>query len=157
MPPLHYDRVYRLKQDFPDIEIIINGGITAIEEVRDHLESVDGVMIGREAYQNPWFLRELNDAFYDGQGSPADRLSVIEAYMPYIQAQLDRDVYLRHMTRHMLGTFHGQGGAKGWRRYLSENGPRKDAGLEVIEQALEYVRDKPQVKDKDACYRFAAA
>jgi tRNA-dihydrouridine synthase A len=146
VPPLHYDRVYQLKEDFPGIAFTLNGGITSIEQIEKHLPRVDGVMIGREAYQNPWILKEIDDHFFkddtsvipDGKGIHSRR-EIVNAYLPYVERQLSQGVYLRHMTRHMLGLFHGQGGAKGWRRYLSEYGPRKNAGIEVIQEALKFV------------------
>ncbi len=102
-------------------------------------------MIGRVAYQNPWKLWQIDNHFFShappgpAPQRPESRADVVRAYLPYIERQLSDGVYLRHMTRHMLGVFHGEGGAKGWRRYLSEHGPKKSAGIEVIEKALEFV------------------
>ena len=153
IPPLHYDRVYRLKQDFPHLRIVINGGISSVDEIALHLEKVDGVMIGREAYRNPWVLKTADNSFCgNSTGHPRDavedfpaRVNIVKSYLPYIEAQLQKDVFLRHMTRHMFGVFYGQGGARSWRRYLSEHGSRKNAGIEVIEQALRLVH--PVVRD----------
>ncbi len=147
IPPLHYDRVYRLKQDFPHLHIAINGGIESVDDIARHLEKVDGVMIGREAYRNPWILKTVEDAFCGASPRhPRDaaedflvRMNIVKSFFPYVEFQLQQGVFLRHMTRHMLGVFHGQGGAKSWRRYLSEHGSRKNAGIEVIEQALRLV------------------
>jgi tRNA-dihydrouridine synthase A len=146
VPPLHYDRVYKLKEDFPGVAFTLNGGITSIEQIETHLPKVDGVMIGREAYRNPWILKQMDDHFFKndnselpGENKIITRHEIVEAYLPYIEKQLSQGVYLRHMTRHMLGLFQGQGGAKGWRRHLSEYGPRKNAGIEVIQEALKFV------------------
>ena len=136
VPPLRYERVYRLKADYPDLDIIINGGITSVDECRDHLAHVDGVMIGRQAYQQPWFLTDLETAF--GKGPPDfDREEIIQRMLPYVRDELANGALLKHMTRHLLGLFAGQPGARSWRRFLSENAHRHDAGAEVIEQALE--------------------
>jgi tRNA-dihydrouridine synthase A len=135
VPPLNYERVYRLKKDYPELKIVLNGGITTIDECVQHLEHVDGVMIGRQAYHQPWLLTELETAF----GDPAHavtREGIIEAMLPYIERELAKDAFLKHITRHMLGLFAGQPGARAWRRYLSENAHRRGAGIEVIEQAL---------------------
>lgn len=145
IPELMYDRVYKLKQDFPELKIVLNGGVTSLDEVDQHLSIVDGVMIGREAYQNPWFLQEIDQYFYQSEVDVANnssnktRIDIVHRYIPYIEKQLAQGVYLRHMTRHILGLFHGQPGAKSWRRYLSENGPKKEAGIEVVYEALKYV------------------
>lgn len=147
VPPLNYDRVYRLKQAFPELTIILNGGISSVEQAREHLTHLDGVMIGRQAYQHPWFLAELENQF----GDPDDaihqgmsRFDVVDGMLPYIEGELSRGVYLKHITRHMLGLFAGQPGARAWRRYLSENAHRPGAGPEVLEQAL---RQLPQADD----------
>ena len=135
VPPLNYARVYRLKSDYPDLTVILNGGITSVDECREHLRHIDGVMIGRQAYHQPWFLTELEEAF--GQGSPPpDRRAVIERMIPYMEHELARGALLKHMTRHMLGLFAGQPGARAWRRFLSENAHRRGAGIEVVRDAL---------------------
>lgn len=135
VPPLDYSRVYRLKQDHPDLGIVLNGGITTLEQVREHLSHVDAVMIGRQAYQDPWFLTELEQAFHS---TPVPgRQHVIEQMAAYIERELARGVALKHMTRHLLGLFNGQPGARLWRRYLSENAHRPDAGIEVLYSALD--------------------
>jgi tRNA-dihydrouridine synthase A len=146
IPPLQYDRVYRLKQDFPDLRITINGGINSLGEANQHYAHVDGVMMGRQAYHNPWLLTEVDQLLFSEYRAdrPQSRIDVVERFLPYVEQQLSNGVYLRHMTRHMLQLYHGQSGAKGWRRYLSEYGPRKNAGIEVIEKALQFVH--PEVE-----------
>ncbi|CCU72223.1 tRNA dihydrouridine(20/20a) synthase DusA [Thalassolituus oleivorans] len=139
VPPLKYDFVYRLKQEFPDLEIIINGGITNHDQITEMLTHVDGVMLGREAYHNPAVLLDV-DARYYNEGSiseeDADKAALIRSLYPYIEAQLSKGATLHHISRHTLGLFNGQPGARMYRRHLSENAHRKDAGIEVMEQAL---------------------
>jgi len=138
VPSLDYERVYKLKREFPDLVIILNGGITSIDECRTHLEHVDGVMIGRQAYQNPWFLTELEQAFGSAAGYVVPhRYAVIQKMTPYIERQIAGGAELKHITRHILGLFAGQQGARAWRRYLSENAHRPGAGIEVLHDALE--------------------
>lgn len=118
VPPLCYDRVYQLKKDFPALTFIINGGIKAVDEIREHLQHVDGVMIGRAAYQTPYFLADIQRAFYP-KSAVLPRHEVIAQMLPYIQFQLQRGVKLSAMTRHLLGLYQGMRGAKVWRRFLT--------------------------------------
>jgi tRNA-dihydrouridine synthase A len=137
IPPLKYDLIYRLKQELPELEIIINGGIKTLDETEAHLEHVDGVMIGREAYQNPYVLADVDRRFYGATELPLTRHQVVEAMLPYIEHHLtEENATLGHVTRHILGLFQGLRGAKQWRRYLSENAHRKGAGVEVVREAL---------------------
>jgi tRNA-dihydrouridine synthase A len=136
VPPLNYERVYRLKQDYPVLTIVLNGGVTTVDEVRSHLDHVDGVMIGRQAYHQPWFLTDLERTFGNGD-APRSRREVVELMLPYIERQLAEGAYLKHISRHMLGLFAGCPGARAWRRHLSENAHKRDAGVDVIEYALE--------------------
>lgn len=139
IPPLIYERVYRLKQDYPQLTVVLNGGVTTVTQCRQHLQHVDGVMIGRQAYHQPWFLTELERAFGRdaGQFAPRTRLEVIERMIPYISKELQRGSLLKHITRHMLGLFAGQPGARAWRRHLSEHAFRPGAGIEVLEAAVD--------------------
>lgn len=136
IPPLDYDRVYRLKADHPELEFILNGGITSAEQVADCLERVDGVMIGRQAYHDPYFLSQLEHDFLSGAELP-DRRQIVHAMLPYIGRELDRGERLGRITRHMLGLFAGQPGARGWRRYLSEHAYASGAGTDVVIAALD--------------------
>ncbi|MCG8613268.1 MAG: tRNA dihydrouridine(20/20a) synthase DusA, partial [Pseudomonadales bacterium] len=137
IPPLIYPTVYRLKDDFPELEIIINGGIKSIADCKEHLSHVDGVMLGREVYQNPWILAQIDQELYQQPDSiPDSRHDVIEAFYDYIQRQLDQDVYLGYITRHILGLFHGQPGGRKFRRYLSENAHKPGADLDVLKAAV---------------------
>ncbi|ASK78271.1 tRNA dihydrouridine(20/20a) synthase DusA [Paraphotobacterium marinum] len=135
IPPLKYDRVYKIKEDFHDKNIIINGGIKNINDSIDHLKKLDGVMIGREVYQNPYILTEIEREFYKSNNSPT-RKEVVVSMMNYIEDELSNGAKLNHITRHMLGLFHGVPGGKKWRRFLSENSYKKDADLKVLENAL---------------------
>ena len=136
VPPLIYDRVYQLKQDFPQLQIVLNGGVTTIEQCRHHLLHVDGVMIGRQAYQSPWILMEIENEFGEEKSSPQSRISIARNMLPYIEKELDRGAQLKHITRHMLGLFAGQPGARTWRRELSEQAHQPGAGVSVVENAL---------------------
>lgn len=138
IPPLQYGVVRRIKQDFPDLTIIINGGFKTTADIDLELPFVDGVMIGRAAYSNPYFLAEIQEKYF-GKKNELNRHAVIQKFLPYIQDQLIQGVKLNSMTRHILGIFQGQRGAAAWRRYLSEHGHKANAGIDVVEQALALV------------------
>ncbi|MEZ5955393.1 MAG: tRNA dihydrouridine(20/20a) synthase DusA [Hyphomonas sp.] len=135
VPPLDYGLVAELKAARPDLTIILNGGIQTLEACTDHLETFDGVMLGRAAYQTPGLLGEV-DAVLFGEGEPVSPFAAIEAYRPYLAARLAEGTPLHAMTRHMLGLFAGQPGARQWRRILSERAPKAGAGLDVLDAAL---------------------
>ncbi|ABR73877.1 tRNA dihydrouridine(20/20a) synthase DusA [Actinobacillus succinogenes] len=139
IPPLDYERVYQLKRDFPHILISINGGIKTIEEMTAHLQQVDGVMVGREAYQNPSLLGYIDQALFDPTARIVTAREAVENMFPYIEQQLNRGVYLNHIVRHILGAFQGCKGARQWRRYLSENAYKPGADAEVVRTALSFV------------------
>lgn len=134
VPPLNYARVHQLKRDFPTLTIIINGGIDTVASVQTHMQHTDGVMLGRTAYHEPYRLAELDWALY--QTPLPDRETVISQMRPYVEAHLTSGGKLQHISRHLLGLFQGLPGARAWRRHLSENAHRADAGFEVIEEAL---------------------
>jgi len=134
-PPLHYETVYRIKQDFPDLEIVINGGIKTLDEAGEHLQQVDGVMIGRAIYHDPWILADADRSIFGGQNPLSGRLDVIDNITPYIESEIARGTRLHHITRHMIGLFNGVPGARRWRRYLSENACRENADIRVLLQA----------------------
>ncbi|ROQ30536.1 tRNA dihydrouridine(20/20a) synthase DusA [Gallaecimonas pentaromativorans] len=144
IPPLDYPRVYQLKKDFPNLHIGINGGIKTLDEMQGHLEHVDSVMVGREAYQNPYLLAEVDAALYGMDTAMPSRRAVVEAMFPYIEAELAAGARLNHISRHMLGLFNGQTGGRRWRRYLSENAHKPGAGLEVMEEALALTEYRPE-------------
>ncbi len=140
VPPLRYDVVQQIKQDFAGLEIIINGGIKTIEQVTALIPSVDGVMIGREAYHNPYLLAAVDGVFYQHETKVQTRQEVVLALLPYIQEQLAAGERLHSITRHILGLFHGVAGARAWRRHLSIYAPKAGADENVVLQALELVQ-----------------
>jgi tRNA-dihydrouridine synthase A len=136
VPPLRYERVFQLKQDLPELEIILNGGIATVEQVDEVLGNVDGVMIGRQAYHDPYFLAQLEQHFNPGW-KPPDRHNVVAQMIPYIEKELARGERLGRITRHMLGLFTGRPGARTWRRHISENAFKDGAGPDVLIDALD--------------------
>lgn len=140
IPPLQPEVVYRVKRDFPALEIVINGGITTLDEVERHLEHVDGVMIGREAYHNPYLLAEVDTRLFGDVREPPAREAVLESLMPYLERHLARGGRLAQVTRHTLGLFNGRPGARRWRRLMSEGAHRAQAGPELVRLALAAVR-----------------
>ncbi|HGM5564241.1 MAG: tRNA dihydrouridine(20/20a) synthase DusA [Serratia marcescens] len=145
VPPLDYPRVYQLKRDFPALTIAINGGVKTLEEARQHLQHLDGVMMGREAYQNPGILARVDSELFGAQTAVPDSVAIVEALYPYIERELSNGTYLGHITRHILGLFQGVPGARQWRRHLSENAHKPGADARVVEQALALVR-QPRVE-----------
>ncbi|WP_407112880.1 tRNA dihydrouridine(20/20a) synthase DusA [Bradyrhizobium sp. LMG 9283] len=136
IPPLDYDRVYRLKRAMPGVPVIINGGVRSIDEAKAHLAHVDGVMLGRAAYQEPWRLLSV-DADIFGEAAPyASMQDALEAMMPYIEEQLSRGTRLHAITRHFVGAFHAVPGARAFRRHLAEQGVKPGAGLDVLRDAI---------------------
>lgn len=140
VPPLDYPRVYQLKHDFPALTIAINGGVKTLEEAKQHLQHLDGVMMGREAYQNPGILAQVDSEIFGHQSEVMDSVAIIESLYPYIERELANGTYLGHITRHILGLFQGIPGARQWRRYLSENAHKPGADVRTVEQALALVR-----------------
>jgi tRNA-dihydrouridine synthase A len=139
IPPLNYDRVCRLKSSRPDLTIILNGGVETLEAAAAHLEHVDGVMLGRAAYHTPWLLAEVDSRFFADRNPVSSRTEAVLAMRPYITEALSRGIWLSHITRHMLGLFHGVPGGRHWRRVLSEKATRPAAGLDVLDRALDEV------------------
>jgi tRNA-dihydrouridine synthase A len=139
VPPLDYDLVYRLKAARPDLTIVLNGGLTTLDQAKVALENADGVMFGRAAYQDPWVLAAVNSELFRTRTKIESPESAVEAYKPYLAARLSEGVPLHAMTRHMLGLFNGRPGARLWRRVLSERGVLKGAGLDVVDAALDAV------------------
>lgn len=139
IPPLDYPRVYQLKQDFAHLTMAINGGIKTFEEMEAHLKHMDGVMVGREAYQSPYLMAEVDQRLFGSERPVMKRREVVEAMYPYIEKQLANGSYLGHITRHMLGLFQSMPGARQWRRHISENAHKPGAGIEVVQQALDKI------------------
>jgi tRNA-dihydrouridine synthase A len=142
IPPLDYDRVYRLKAAMPDVPVIINGGIGSIAEAKAHLAHVDGVMMGRAAYQEPWRLLEVDPEIFGEAAPHATIKAAFEAMMPYIDAELSKGTRLHAITRHLVGAYHGVPGARHFRRHLAERGVKPGAGFEVLRDAIALVEDR---------------
>jgi tRNA-dihydrouridine synthase A len=140
IPPLRYDVVRRLRDDFPGLEFILNGGIVTAEQVDAHLAEFPGVMLGRAAYENPYLLAQADPRWFGVTCEIPTRAALAEAFKPYVAAELARGQRLHSMTRHILGLFQGVRGGRAWRRYLSENACRPGAGLEVLDGALQAVQ-----------------
>ncbi|WGD49327.1 tRNA dihydrouridine(20/20a) synthase DusA [Bradyrhizobium sp. CB1650] len=136
IPPLDYDRVYRLKRAMPDVPVIINGGVPGIDEARAHLDRVDGVMLGRAAYQDPWRLLSVDPDLFGEPAPHATMQDALEAMMPYIEEQLARGTRLHAITRHFVGAFHAVPGARAFRRHLAEQGVKPGAGVGVLRDAV---------------------
>ncbi len=139
-PPLNYERVYRLKAEHPELEILLNGGITTIEECQQHLTHVDGVMVGREAYSNPYLLAEVDSKIYGETTKPVTRAETITQFIDYIEREMSRGTRLHHMTRHVLGMYQGVKGAKQFRRHISENAHKDGADAQVLADAFAFIR-----------------
>tara|TARA_Y100001935_G_scaffold254857_1_gene265337 strand:+ start:1129 stop:2121 length:993 start_codon:yes stop_codon:yes gene_type:complete len=139
IPPLKYDYVYRLKKDFPNKEIIINGGITSIEEIKKHLNKTDGVMIGRAAYHTPYLLAEIEKELFNNSNVPT-RQEVVENLIPYVKDEIKKGTRINQIMRHTLGLFHGQSGSSDWKRYLSENMCVRDADIKKIDHIMDRIK-----------------
>jgi tRNA-dihydrouridine synthase A len=137
VPPLRYDWAYRLKRERPNLQVIVNGGIADFAEATAHLQHTDGAMLGRAAYHEPYLLHRLDTAWFgDDDAEPRTRAELLRAWQPYVEAQVERGVFLKHMTRHILGLFHGERGGRAFRQILSEGAHRPGADWSLIEQAL---------------------
>ena len=145
VPPLDYARVHRLKQARPDLTIVLNGGLATLEQAMTHGDGLDGVMLGRAAYQTPWMLATVDQRWFGAAPNAMTRHDVMEALIPYIEAHLARGGRLNNVVRHVLGLFHGEPGARAFRRVLSEEAVKSGAGIEVVRRALEPVRQAAAV------------
>jgi tRNA-dihydrouridine synthase A len=145
IPPLDYDRVYRLKAALPNVPIIINGGIGTLDEAKAHLAHVDGVMLGRAAYRDPWRLLAVDSQLFGEVAPYAAMKDVFAAMMPYIERELAHGARLHSITRHFVGAFHGVPGARAFRRHLAENGVKPGAGVNVLRDAIALVGDRAAV------------
>ena len=139
IPPLKYNFVYRLKKDFPNEEIIINGGIVSTNEVKNHLKEVDGVMIGRSAYHTPYILADVEKEIFNNEEVPS-RQDVIEQLLPYLREEIKKGARLNQIMRHTLGLFHGQTGSSHWKRYLSKNMCVRDADIKKIDHIMDKIK-----------------
>ena len=138
IPPLKYDVVYRLKKDFPNEEIIINGGITSTEQIKEHLKIVDGVMMGRSIYQSPYLLADIEREIFNNENI-LSRQEVMESLVPYVKEETKKGTRLNQIMRHTLGLFHGQAGSSFWKRYLSENMCVRDADVKKIDHIMDKI------------------
>ena len=143
IPPLCHSWVYAIKRRFPDLEIIINGGLESIDTCRAQLEHVDGVMVGRAAYHRPWLLSRVDPVIFGSPAPCTDRTSAVDRFIPYAQQRLAEGIPLQAMTRHILNIFHGCHGGRRFRRYLSQHAHKPGAQAELIEQALEQITVDP--------------
>jgi tRNA-dihydrouridine synthase A len=141
LPPLRYDIVYQLKHDFPSLSIVLNGGVTTLAQAETLLGQVDGVMVGREAYHNPYLLADVDCRLFGDLSRDLSRQEIIAELVPYIDDQLQSGVRLHSIMRHTLGLFHGEAGARGWRRHLSENATKPGADISVVLKALTFTAD----------------
>jgi tRNA-dihydrouridine synthase A len=139
IPPLNYERVVAVKQRFPELTIVLNGGISSLESAQELLQKVDGVMLGRQAYQNPYLLHLVDSKLFGAAEITTDRIQYIHQYLPYMERQLELGTPLQHMTRHLLGLFRGEKGGKQYRRHLSENSHKKNASINVVLDAISHV------------------
>jgi tRNA-dihydrouridine synthase A len=145
IPPLKYDFVYKLKEAFKEDEVIINGGIANITQIKDHLDKVDGVMIGRAIYHSPYFLAEIEKEIFQNENVPS-RDEVMEKLIPYIQEETKKGVQLNHIMRHTVGLFHGQSGSKQWKQYLSKNMCIRDADIQKVDHIMDQIKNKNNSK-----------
>ena len=136
IPPLKYDMVYKLKKDFKDLEIIINGGITTIEQVKKNLKKTDGVMMGRSIYHSPYLLADIEKEIFNNENI-LSRQEVIEKLIPYVKQEIKKGTRMNQIMRHTLGLFHGQTGSSFWKRYLSENMCVRDADIKKIDHIMD--------------------
>lgn len=145
VPPLDYERVYRLKASRPDLTIVINGGISSLSEAHAHLKHVDGAMLGRAAYQTPYLLAEVDGLFFGVDAPPPSRAEAIHAMLPYIKRHIAGGGRLHNVARHMLGLYHGRPRARAFRRHLSENGVGSEAAIDVLLEATAIAERQPEV------------
>ncbi len=146
IPPLKYDWVMRLKREFPALTIVLNGGISSLEECTDHLKHLDGVMLGRAAYQSPWLLSHVDSTLFDCPDPLISRAEAVEAMIPYIEKHLAGDGKLHHVTRHLLGLYSRQPGGRQFRRALSENAHKDNATVQTLLQAVELCANSKQAE-----------
>ena len=144
IPPLKYEMVYKLKKDFKDLEIIINGGITSVSEIKNHLNKTDGVMVGRSIYHSPYLLADIENEIFNNQNI-LSRQEVIEKLIPYVKKEIKKGTRMNQIMRHTLGLFHGQTGSSYWKRYLSENMCVRDADVKKIDHIMDKVKLAPQM------------
>ena len=144
IPPLKYDMVYKLKKDFKELEIIINGGITSTNQIKEHLNKVDGVMIGRSIYHSPYILADIEKEIFNNNNNILSREKIIKELVLYVKDEIKKGTRMNQIMRHTLGLFHGQTGSSFWKRYLSENMCVRDADVQKIDHIMDKVKLAPQ-------------
>lgn len=140
IPPLQYEVVHRLKREFPQLTIVLNGGLKTLDACEEQLQALDGVMLGREVYENPYLMTEIDARLYGDRHVPMSRQDAAEALLDYVERELAQGAQLNHISRHILGLFRGQPGGRAFRRVISQNASRPGAGAEVIRAALAETR-----------------
>ena len=145
IPPLKYDLVYKLKEDFKDLNIIINGGITSIDQIKNHLDKVDGVMIGRSIYHSPYMLADIEIEIFNNN-NVLSREDIIKELIPYVKKEIKNGTRLNQIMRHTLGLFHGKSGSSFWKRYLSENMCVRNADVQKIDHIMDKIKLSPQFR-----------
>ena len=145
IPPLKYDLVYKLKEDFKDLNIIINGGITSIDQIKNHLDKVDGVMIGRSIYHSPYMLADIEKEIFNNN-NVLSREDIIKELIPYVKKEIKNGTRLNQIMRHTLGLFHGKSGSSFWKRYLSENMCVRNADVQKIDHIMDKIKLSPQFR-----------
>ena len=144
IPPLKYENVYKLKEDFKDLEIIINGGISSNEQIKNHLKKVNGVMLGRSIYHSPYFLADIEKEIFNNN-KIRSRQEVMEDFIPYVKNEINKGTRMNQIMRHTLGLFHGQTGSSYWKKYLSQNMCVRDADVKKIDHIMDKVKFNPQI------------
>jgi len=145
IPPLKYEMVYKLKEDFKDLEIIINGGVTSVDQAKNHLNKVDGVMVGRSIYHSPYMLADIEKEIFNNH-DVLSREEIIKELVPYVKREIKKGTRMNQIMRHTLGLFHGINGSSFWKKYLSENMCVRDADVQKIDHIMDKVRLAPQVR-----------
>lgn len=149
IPPLKYDVVYKIKELFPQCHISLNGGVKTLDETVEHLKHVDGVMMGREAYHNPYLLSDIDRLLFKDDRLVLTRHQIVESMFPYIEKEMAKGVRLQSIVRHILGVFQGVNGTKAWKRFLSENAHKENAGIDVLKHALTLVNQQSHPDDEE--------
>jgi len=145
IPPLKYEMVYKLKEDFKDLEIIINGGVTSVDQVKNHLNKLDGVMVGRSIYHSPYMLADIEKEIFNNH-NVLSRQEVVKELVPYVKQEITKGTRMNQIMRHTLGLFHGINGSSFWKRYLSENMCVRDADVQKIDHIMDKIKLAPQAR-----------
>ena len=145
IPPLRYEFLYRLKKEHPELEVVLNGGVNSLEDAEQHLCLVDGVMLGRAAYQNPWLLSDVDSRIFGENRKAVSRVEIVEDYITYALKEMEQGVPLSRLARHLIALYKGCPGARAWRRFITENATRTGINATMIRDALIFVERKNQI------------